>query len=487
MSSYLLAFIVSEFKFFENKQHPEFKVWARPDQFQLAEYASETGPKVLKTLSDYFDYNYYRMINKMDMAALPDFSAGAMENWGLLTYRETNQLYDENYTTDLTKQRIAAVIAHEQTHMWFGDLVGCQWWSYLWLNEGFARYYQYHGTAWTEQNWDLENQFPIEQVQTAMILDASENTHPMTGNVVTPAEASDIFDNISYNKASSILRMFRFAMGADKFRDALRSYLKAMSYKPSTPDDLFIHLDEHSYDGWRKEEMKPWTDQSGYPVVHVEVHADKKAVTVTQKRFLLKQNANDKTRWTVPLTWVTDTASFESETTPKHFLKQEKEDIEIDIKDGWVIFNVQESGFYRVDYDDDAWTALKNLLESDAGKAIHPVNRAAFIDDLLSFARAKERIYSFAFRHIEFLEKEEHYLPWLSAFNSFSFLTSRMDNAALAAFKVNYNLFYILLLPLYSYYHYRVIFLKYFLMFLKNLDLRRKQPIVKLMYTIVPM
>lgn len=437
MSSYLLVFIVSEFVYFENVDHPEFKVWSRPDQNNLASYASDVGPKILQTLSDYFDYDYYRMINKMDMAALPDFSAGAMENWGLLTYRETNQLYDENFTTDLTKQRIAAVIAHEQTHMWFGDLVGCQWWSYLWLNEGFARYYQYHGTAWTEKNWDLENQFPIEQVQTAMILDASENTHPMTGNVVTQAEASDIFDNISYNKGSSILRMFRFAMGDDAFRDALRAYLKAMSYKPSTPEDLFVHLNEFSYDGWRKEEMMPWTTQSGYPVIRVDVHADGKIVTVTQKRFLLKPNSNDKTRWTVPLTWVTKTGSFEEDTSPKHFLKTETETIEIDTTDSWVIFNVQESGFYRVDYDDNTWDEIKKLLEGDDGKNIHPVNRAAFIDDLMSFARAGERDYKFALDHIEFLEKEEHYLPWLSAFNSFSFLTSRLDNEALADFKVN--------------------------------------------------
>lgn len=145
MSSYLLAFIVSEFT---QRNNSKFGVIARPEYYNQTEYSFTVGQQILAALDSYFGINYYEMGNdKMHMAAIPDFSAGAMENWGLLTYRERALLYDKESTTLSAKQSIAAVVAHEQTHMWFGDLVTCDWWSYTWLNEGFARYFQYFGTA----------------------------------------------------------------------------------------------------------------------------------------------------------------------------------------------------------------------------------------------------------------------------------------------------------------------------------------------------
>lgn len=148
MSTYLLAFIVSEFIVRENNQRT-FGIVARPDASSQTEYALGKGQELLAKLDQWTDYAYSSVpeMSKMHMAALPDFSAGAMENWGLLTYRETNLLYDADVSTDLAQQRIANVITHEQAHMWFGDLVTCDWWSVTWLNEGFARFFQYFGTA----------------------------------------------------------------------------------------------------------------------------------------------------------------------------------------------------------------------------------------------------------------------------------------------------------------------------------------------------
>lgn len=148
MSTYLLAFIVSEFTVRENTQQT-FGVVARPEASAQTQYALDIGQAILQKLDEWTDYPYASVpeMTKMHMAALPDFSAGAMENWGLLTYRETNLLYDADVTTDLGQQRIAAVISHEQAHMWFGDLVTCDWWSLTWLNEGFGRFFQYFGTA----------------------------------------------------------------------------------------------------------------------------------------------------------------------------------------------------------------------------------------------------------------------------------------------------------------------------------------------------
>lgn len=142
MSTYLVAFIISDFS---HVNVGNFTVWAKPNAIDQAKYALNIGMQGLDYLSKRFKQNY--QISKMDMVAVPDFSAGAMENWGLITYRESRLLYDEHSTSDIAKQSIASVIIHELTHMWFGNMVTPEWWSYLWLSEAFARYFQYFGTA----------------------------------------------------------------------------------------------------------------------------------------------------------------------------------------------------------------------------------------------------------------------------------------------------------------------------------------------------
>lgn len=225
MSTYLVAFIVSEFKHKQNTVK-NFGVIARPDGMLQAEYALIEGEKILSELNSYLDYDYFTTIPKMDMAAVPDFSAGAMENWGLLTYRETNMLYDADYTTAMQQQRIAAVLAHEQAHMWFGDLITCDWWGYTWLNEGFARYFQYFGTAMVEPDWDLHAQFVVEQVQGALAYDSTTSTHPLNHEVNTPGEVSAMFSTVSYNKGASLLRMVEHMMTHENFTNAIREYIK---------------------------------------------------------------------------------------------------------------------------------------------------------------------------------------------------------------------------------------------------------------------
>lgn len=227
MSTYLLAFIVSQFSVRSNADQT-FGVVARPNAYDQTEYAFNVGPPLLQKLEEWTDFNYTSApgITKMHMAALPDFSAGAMENWGLLTYRETALLYDPNESTDIAQQRVASVITHEQAHMWFGDLVTCEWWSYTWLNEGFARLFQYFGTHMVENTWELENQFVVEQLQAVMVSDSLETTHAMTFDVIRNDQISTAFDSISYNKGATVLRMVEHLIGATNFRNAVREYLK---------------------------------------------------------------------------------------------------------------------------------------------------------------------------------------------------------------------------------------------------------------------
>lgn len=227
MSTYLLAFIVSEFTVRESADK-KFAVLARPEAYAQTEYALRIGQDLLAKLDAWTAYGYFSVpgVDKMHLAALPDFSAGAMENWGLLTYRETALLYQDKESTALSQQRIAAIIAHEQAHMWFGDLVTCEWWSYTWLNEGFARYFQYFGTALSAADWALEEQFLVEQVHAALNYDSVPTSKSLNHDVNTPEEVSDKFDSISYNKGASVLRMIEHLLGKKEFQAAIRQYLK---------------------------------------------------------------------------------------------------------------------------------------------------------------------------------------------------------------------------------------------------------------------
>ena len=229
MSTYLLAFVVSDF---ENELSPptgngiQFRIWARKNALDQIDYAKSIGAKMLKYFEDYFSVKY--PLPKQDMIAIPDFSAGAMENWGLITYRETALLYKEGVSSRSNKQRIAIVVSHELAHQWFGNLVTPSWWTDLWLNEGFASYVEYLGVEAVQPEMKLMEQFVTMDLQSVMKIDALESSHPISIPVGHPDEISEIFDRISYAKGASIIRMMDHFLTTDTFRKGLANYLKAL-------------------------------------------------------------------------------------------------------------------------------------------------------------------------------------------------------------------------------------------------------------------
>lgn len=423
MATYLLAFIVADY---EVNEKDGMGILARPEAMNQTDYSLQAGVDILGALDKWIDYPYSDVpeMTRMYMSAIPDFSAGAMENWGLLTYRESNILYRKDDSTSMQQQRIAAVIAHEIAHQWYGDLVTCQWWDVTWLNEGFARYFQFYGTALVEENWDLEHQFVVEQLQGVMQMDSLESTHPMTHNVYTPSQVSGIFDSISYNKGAVTLRMVEHILTSEKFKNANRQYIKERAFKSTRPENLFEAYNKHG-DPTIGEFMEPWTVQAGYPLVTVIGSND--GYSISQQRFLVNNKTHDdKTLWPLPVTYATKEADFANTkpiivNTPTYKIPITKpEDLP------YFILNNQQVGYYRVNYDVDNWGKISTALRSEKFGGIHVLNRAQIVDDLFNLARAGIVNYDTALEILDYLQNETEYAPWLAAVNGLTFLTRKI-------------------------------------------------------------
>ncbi|KAK8734033.1 hypothetical protein OTU49_017450 [Cherax quadricarinatus] len=248
MSTYLVAFVISDFASMESNDndHVLFRVKARKAAINQADYALLTGPKILTHFEDYFNVSF--PLPKQDMIAIPDFSAGAMENWGLITYRETAMLYDPEVSSARNKQRVAIVVSHELAHQWFGNLVTPDWWTDLWLNEGFASFMEYIGVDHAEPTWNMMEQFVTEDVQRVFSLDWLESSHPISIPVGHPDEINEIFDLISYLKGASLIRMMNFFLTEKTLRKGLSNYLIGLKYKSAEQDDLWQYLTEAAHE-----------------------------------------------------------------------------------------------------------------------------------------------------------------------------------------------------------------------------------------------
>lgn len=297
MSTYLLAFIVGEFEYIERKR---VRVFTTPGKKKQAEFALDVAIKCLDFYEKYFDIPYPLPV--LDMIAIPDFAAGAMENWGAVTYRESTLLIDEALSSTGNKQWVALVVAHELAHMWFGNLVTMEWWTHLWLNEGFACFIEYLAIDHIFPEWDIWTQFVGTEMAEAFSLDSLQNTHSIEVEVGHPAEISEIFDEVSYAKGASVLRMLWKYLRESDFQAGLQHYLKKHAYANTKTEDLWAALEKVSGKPVG-EIMKNWTSKPGHPVVRVQGIGDR--VQLTQSRFfssaISKKKSKDTTIWSIPL------------------------------------------------------------------------------------------------------------------------------------------------------------------------------------------
>nr|AVZ46159.1 Aminopeptidase N [Ichneumia albicauda] len=440
MSTYLLAYIVSEFKHVK-REAPSgvlIRIWARPSAINQGHgnYSLNVTGSILDFFSQHYDTPY--PLNKSDQIALPDFNAGAMENWGLVTYRESALLYDPQPSSSGNQERVVTVIAHELAHQWFGNLVTLEWWNDLWLNEGFASYVEYLGADHAQPTWNLKDLMVLNDVYRVMAIDALASSHPLStpaSEVNTPAQISEVFDSISYSKGASVLRMLSSFLTEDLFKKGVASYLHTFKYGNTIYRDLWEHLqqvvDKQSVIQVPykvNDIMDRWILQMGFPVITVDTQTG----TLSQEHFLLDPNST-VTRpsqfnylWIVPISSIKNGMVQETLWMPD--VKQNQSDLFKTAANEWVLLNLNVTGYYVVNYDDGNWERILSQLQTDP-LVIPVINRAQVIHDAFNLASARKVPVTRALNTTLFLIRETEYMPWEAALSSLSYFKLMFDRS----------------------------------------------------------
>ncbi|XP_069682405.1 aminopeptidase N-like isoform X1 [Periplaneta americana] len=438
MSTYLVAFIISDLHSLDatmenlaTKNNFRFTVWSRKFALPQTSYAAKIGPRILHYLETYFDIPF--PLPKQDMVALPDFGFSAMENWGLITFRESALLYDETMSTEINKERVAEIVSHELAHQWFGNLVTPLWWNDLWLKEGFATFIGYQGLHHVEPTWRNKDQFIRDHLQEVFMLDALESSHPISVPVEHTDQIREIFDRVSYSKGASVIRMMNYFLGEDTFKRGLTKYLEVHKYNNARQDDLWQQLTFQAHqDGSLpsymtvKEIMDTWTLQTGYPVVTVIRNYENHTANISQERFLLSYKDPEimsKVTWWVPLTFTTQERPDFNATRPRLWLENVQTTMvdELPGDSSWVLFNIHETGFYRVNYDHTNWRLLTESFQN-----LSDVTRAQLLDDALNLALSGQLSYQIALDLTSQLITDVEYLPWSAALTALDHLDTML-------------------------------------------------------------
>ncbi|KAL9267254.1 Aminopeptidase M1-like protein [Drosera capensis] len=378
MSTYLVAIVVGLFDYVESHTSDGVKVrvYSQVGKANQGKFALDVAVKTLEIYRKYFAVPY--SLPKLDMIAIPDFAAGAMENYGLVTYRDVALLYDEQHSAAANKQRVTIVVAHELAHQWFGNLVTMEWWTHLWLNEGFATWVSYLATDDIFPEWKIWTQF-LDQTTGGLRLDGLAESHPIEVDINHVTEINEIFDAISYMKGASVIRMLQSYLGAEPFQRALASYIKKYASSNTKTEDLWAVLEEESGEPVTKL-MNSWTKQKGYPVVSVK-HIDQK-LEFEQSHFLSSGSPGDG-EWIVPIT-----LCYGSYDVCQRFLLQTKS-ATLDIKESaWIKLNVDQTGFYRVNYDENLAANLRHAIQSNLLSA---TDRFGVLDDSFALCMAGQQ------------------------------------------------------------------------------------------------
>lgn len=369
MSSYLVAFLVGDFQCTSGESDGvPIRACATPDKVKYTKFAVSAAEFVLHYYDTYFGIKY--PMPKLDMIALPDFEAGAMENFGAITYRETDLLIDPDTASLEAQKRVGVVVAHEMAHQWFGDMVTMQWWNNIWLNEGFATWMEYKPIAAWHPEWDLSQEV-ARNLNTTLDLDAQRTTRTIRAKAETPDEINEMFDGISYGKAGAMLDMVEHYEGKEVFRQGVHNYLSAHMYGNATAEDFWNAQAEVSHKPVDKI-MESFVTQPGVPILSF-ASPENQSVEVSQERFFLSPSVTTSTAqtWWVPVCFTASNGGGACEV-----LSEAQQTLKA--PDAPFLFaNAGGVGYYRSRYASDVYAKL--LKNAETG--LTPEERISFIGD----------------------------------------------------------------------------------------------------------
>ncbi|XP_049817872.1 aminopeptidase N isoform X2 [Aethina tumida] len=401
MSTYIVGFIVACLKT-KSPMKNLVRVWSRDSLVEDSEFATQLAPKLLSFLENYFAIKL--PLSKIDFVAVPEFGFSAMENWGLITFRENALLSNKVHGTVGEKMNIALIMGHEIAHQWFGNLVTPMSWNDLWLKEGFATYFEYLSVEHVMPVWNIMNNFIGAETSRAFEVDALKSARPVSANLINSQQIRETFDNISYAKGACLVRMIHHLMGSTSFRNGLINLLDKYQYSNIYCDDLFACLsketskDETLKDLSMKDVLDSWVKQPGFPVLNATMDYDNSTLTLSQKRFFFNSSESDDSLWWIPVSVVTDEEDTFDCTRAKFWLKGErKANYSLNVKD-WYLLNIYTTGYYIVNYDEKNWNAIINNITKFPEQII-----TQLINDSMNLARANLLDYKIPFNLLKAL------------------------------------------------------------------------------------
>jgi len=382
MSTYLVCFVVGEFENVTTSLDDRpISVWTLPGKTEQGKFARDIAKDSLHYYEELFGIDF--PIGKLDLIAIPDFAAGAMENWGLVTFRQVDLLLDSKTASEASRQRVAIVVAHELAHQWFGNLVTAHWWGALWLHEGFASYFEHDCIDHLFPEWGMMEQMIVAQ-RYALNSDALPSSHSLDTEVITPNQISEMFDRITYEKGASVIRMAELFAGRDNFIAGLQRYLQTYQYGNAGSEDLWNSI--RVGDETLLERFHNWTFERGVPLFSPRDGRDG-FINLSQAPLnaIDNEDNNDSVLWwlPVPVVFLPTGASHTSTTYFQFMTKSETYPMD---ESAWAKYNLGQTGVYRTHYTNDQFESIVAAVSKTHG-VLSTVDRAGLLNDALVLSR----------------------------------------------------------------------------------------------------
>ena len=428
MSTYLLCIVIGQYCALSRMAgNTKISVYAPLSRAEEANFSLNTAVKCIEIFNQFFGIEY--CLPKLDLIGLACLSVGAMENWGLVTFRENSLLVESATSSNAQLQAVATIVAHEISHQWFGNLVTMKWWSDLWLNEGFATFMQYYAIDKIFPHFLLWDQFCSDVLIPSLQLDALENSHPIKVEVNNPNEIDEIFDKISYRKGASVIRMLHSVLGEEKFTSGIRGYIQTFKYSNACTQDLWTSL--RSASGVDVATlMDCWVSNVGFPIIKVSLATQLSGdvIHVSQERFSAAHKCNDGLLWPVPVSACVQAQDSEGRsrllTLPTIILSERTAEIPIPAgyrltdkrSDLWFVkMNPGFVSYYRTEYSRDLAQCLERAV---ADLSLPAVDRLSTLEDRVSLVLGELGNTVALLRLIAKLHSEDSFLVWknLSSF-----------------------------------------------------------------------